>query len=179
MRTWLNTVTGDYGLAAHGAVFGPLAAIVGTAASLAGTAMSVMGGIQAGNAAEAEAKFEAAQLQRKADSERAVAQREAADKTKEGQLAQSRQQALAASSGGGAGIDDPTIVKLMGDTAGQTEYNREGAMYVGEDRARGYIDQSNARLASGKSAKRGSLIGAFGTAFSGIGKAAEGWSSYK
>lgn len=178
MRAWMNAVTGDYGPAAQGAVFGGLA-ILGTVASLAGTAMSVMGGIQAGNAAEQEAKFEAAQLQRKADEERAAAQREAADKQKEGMLAQSRQQALAAASGGGAGIDSPTIVKLMGDTAGQTEFNREGAMYVGENRARGYMDQAAARLASGKSAKRGSLIGAFGTAFSGLGNAAEGWSKYR
>lgn len=150
------------------ACFDPLS-IIAAGASILGTGASVVGGIAAGQQAKSDADFQAMQLERKANEEKAAAQREASDKRQEGLLVQSRQQALAAASGGGAGTDAPTIAKIMSDTAGKTEYNANSVMYGGNERAAGFLDQAAATRASGKAAYQGSLLGAFGSAASGIG----------
>jgi hypothetical protein len=70
------------------------------------------------------ADFEAQQMEMKAKEEPLPAQRDALAKRKEGAIVNSRAQALAAASGGGAGTDAPTIVKLMSDTAGEATTTR-------------------------------------------------------
>ena len=143
--------------------------------SLVGAAGTVAGGI----AAKKDANFEAAQMEMKANEERAAAQREAGQARTESELAMSRAQALAASSGGGA--DAPTIVKLMSGLAGQGELNAQSALAGGESRASGLKDSAIARRRQGKSSFLGSVIGGFGQAASGISgaykgaQAAKGW----
>lgn len=143
---------------------------LGQALGLAGTGISAAGTYAAGQAAANEAKAEANQMELKADEERAAAQRDALQRRREGRLVQSRQQAVAAASGGGAGMDAPTIVKLMTDTAGQADYNARVSMYGGESRSRGLLDSARARRRSGKASLLGSTIGAFGQAGTGFGK---------
>lgn len=135
---------------------------------LIGALVSGVGTIAQGVASNNAAKFEAQQMDMKAKEERAASQREAGQDRKEAQLAMSRQQALAAASGGGAGSDAPTIVKLMADTAGQGELNAQTRMYGGEQRARGLIDSAKARRMSGKASLLGSVVGGFGQAAKGI-----------
>jgi hypothetical protein len=128
---------------------------------------SVVGGIAANNAAA----FEADQLEQKAKEERAASQRDALEKRKEAAFVQSRQQALAAASGGGASTDAPTIMKLMASTAGQGEYNAQAALYGGENRARGLMDEAKGRRMSGQASLLGGVFGGFGSMASGFGRA--------
>lgn len=135
---------------------------------LIGAFVSAAGTLAAGAAENDAAEFEAQQLDMKAKEEKAASQREAAQNTKEAELAMSRQQALAASSGGGAGADAPTIVKLMSDVAGQGELNQQSTLYGGQQRAAGLIDQAKGRRMSGKASLLGSQFGAFGQAAKGV-----------
>lgn len=130
--------------------------------SLVGAAGSVVSGINANNAAKAEA----AQLEMQGKEEFASGQREAIAKRREGMLLNSRTQALAASSG--AGGDSPTIVKLMAGTAGEAEYNAGTAMYGATARRRGANDRAAAARASGQASLLGSMFGAAGTALGGV-----------
>lgn len=129
--------------------------------SLVGAAGQVVGGINANNAARAEA----AQLEMQGKEEFAAGQREAIAKRREGQLINSRVQALAAASG--AGADSPTIVKLMSGTAAEAELNAGTAMYGAKARRRGAFDKATAARASGQASLLGSMFSATGTAMGG------------
>jgi hypothetical protein len=138
-------------------------------AALAGTGMQAIGQLQAGAAQKAALNFEAKQREVRAAEERAASQRTAIDKRHEGELVMSRQKALAAASG--AGVVNPNILDLYGETAERAEYNAASEIYGGESRARGQIDQAAAARMKGKAAMKGSIFEAAGTALSGVGKA--------
>lgn len=144
---------------------------LGTVASGVGGLASAAGTVGAANASANADKFEAKQMEQKAKEEQAAAQREAEQKRREGTLIQSRQQALAAASGGGASGDAPTIVKLMTDTAGQAEYGAQSNLYGGRERYAGLMDSAKGKRASAKASLLGGAIGGFGQGFSSIGKA--------
>lgn len=135
-----------------------------------GSVLSGVGTIAAGAAEKQSADFEAAQMEQKAKEEVAASQRDAIAKRREGAILNSRAQALAAASGGGAGTDAPTIVKLMGQTAGQADYNAQTAMYGGYSRSAGLMDSAKARRMSGNASLLGSVFGGFGSAASGLAK---------
>lgn len=129
--------------------------LIGAAISGIGT---ILGGVAANNAAQSEAL----QLEEKGKEELAASQRDADQKRREGALISSRQQALAASSGAGAGADAPTIVKLMTDTAGQAEYNAQVDLYGGKSRKEGLFNAAANRRREGKASLLGSVLGGFG-----------------
>ena len=139
-------------------------------ATLASAGLSAMGSIQQGKAQQAALNFEAQQRERQAGEERAASQREALEKRREAQLAQSRQIAIAGASG--AGVVTPSVLDIFSETAQQGEYNAQTALYGGESRARGQMDEAAAARFKGKAAKRGSLFEAGGHILSGIGSAA-------
>lgn len=145
-------------------LIGPLLGGLGTAASAVGT-------VAAGAAERDNQNFIAKQEEMKAKEEFAASQRDAQQARREATIAQSRQQALAAASGGGAGSDAPTIVKLMSDVAGQGELNAGSAIYGGQQRAAGLRDSASARRRSGKASFLGSVLGGFGQAAGGAYKA--------
>jgi hypothetical protein len=145
-------------------LIGPIIGGLGAAASAAGT-------IAAGKAERDNQNFVAKQEEAKAKEEMAASQREAQQARREATIAQSRQQALAAASGGGAGSDAPTIVKLMSDVAGQGELNASSSMYGGQQRAAGLNDSAKARRRSGKASFLGSVMGGFGQLAGGAYKA--------
>lgn len=145
---------------------------------LIGALVSAAGTVASGVAEKNASEFEAQQLDMKANEENAAAQREAAQATKEADIAMSRQQALAASSGAGAGSDAPTIIKLMSDVAGQGELNQQSILYGGQQRASGLIDQAKGRRMSGKASLLGSAFGAFGQAAKGFGSYGMGKGSF-
>lgn len=112
-----------------------------------GAATSLAGSMQQANAAKEQAATQAAQLRYKADQEtrkanedQAASQRQAITNSKKADTLLSRQQALAASSG--AGPSDPTVLNLMGDVAGQGEYNALSALYQGNAQAATLRDQA-------------------------------------
>ena len=153
------------------AAAGTVGLTAGQALGGLGALISAGGTIASGVSANRSAQYEAQQLEMKSAEERAASQREAQQKRREGELVMSRQQALAAASGAGAGVDAPTIVKLMTDTAKESEYNAQTVQYGGESRARGLLDSAKARRVSGRSSLMGSVIGGFGEGASGLGRA--------
>jgi hypothetical protein len=161
--------------------------------SLLGTAVSAVGTIAGGAAArqqsEAQAQmneYRARQAEIEAGEARAAAQREAMQKEREGSLALSNLQAMAAASGAGAA--DPTIVGLGESLAGESRLGADIERYKGESRARGLEDQATlqrlaaaAALAEGEARLRqsyfsagSSLLGGFGSAFSRYARGARG-----
>lgn len=158
-------------------LFGSGTAAAGTAtagtslASTLGTIGTIAGGvgtIASGVAAKQAADYQAEQMDMQAKEETAAAQQEAKQKRKEAEFLMSRQQAVAAASGAGAGSDAPTIVRLMSETAGQGEYNAQTAMYGGYQRAAGLRAQAAGTRKSGRASLLGSAIGAFGQTASGL-----------
>ena len=164
-------------------VFDPLTATA-AALSVGGSAVSAMGtlaggkaAMQAGQYAQQSHEFTARQQGQAAKEARAVGQRSAFEKRREGDLLDSKLQARAAASGGGA--TDPTVLDLSGDIAQRSEYDALFEMYKGENKARGLQDAALASRMSGQAAlfegeaKRkasylsaaGTLIGSAGSAF--------------
>lgn len=151
----------------------------------AGTAISAGSTIAGGRAAEAggilaqnQKDYEAKQYEQQAQESRASAQRLAFERRREASLLQSKLQARAAASGGGA--DDPTIITLSEGIAGRGEYEALMEMYKGENRARGLEDAAtNSRFEGqaarweGETKKRASQTKAIGTIISGLGDMAK------
>jgi len=141
-----------------------LAAIAG----IIGTGLQVIGTIQQGKAQQAALEYEAKEREAKAKEERAAGQRQAIEKRDEAGRVQSRQRALAASSG--AGVVTPSILDIYGDTGARGEYIAQTELYGGESRARGQEGKAAAARAKGKAAYKGSLFEGLGTAFGAIGR---------
>jgi len=106
-----------------------------------GAGMEFAGNNQAAANSRTVAARQAAALQFKQQQElvnagQAVAagQMSAAEQRRQGRLIQSRAQALAAASGGGA--VDPTVVNIIGNNAGEIALRASIALYQGEEKAR-------------------------------------------
>lgn len=130
---------------------------------LIGALVSGFGTIASGVAANRAAKQDALNMEAAGKEEVAAAQRDAEVKRREGRLINSRAQALAAASGAGAGTDAPTIVKLMSQTSGESEFNAQSAMFGGFSRQAGLKQGAASRRAEGKASLLGSVFSGFGT----------------
>lgn len=109
--------------------------------SLGGSLMEMWGAHEGAKAAatagarqQLAAEFNAMELERQAGISIALAQRQAAEERRQGDIAASRALAVAAASG--AGVSDPTIVRLLTSAKGEGAYRAEVALYEGEERAR-------------------------------------------
>lgn len=102
---------------------------VSAAIMLVPTVLNMVGQRKQAKAAEAGAEADAAQLQRQAQIDRAMSQRDALEERRQGRLALSSLLARAPSS-------DPTIANLAGNIASDTEYRALSALYSGETGAR-------------------------------------------
>ena len=136
-----------------------------------GSLVGAFGTVASGVAANRAAQQDALNMEAQGKEEMAASQREAEMKRREGRLVNSRAQALAAASGAGAGTDAPTIVKLMTQTSGESEFNAQSALFGGRSRQAGLKQGAKARRAEGKASLLGSVFSGFGSAASGIGKA--------
>ena len=164
---------------------------------VASTVMSVAGGIQQGKAADAQGKAQqsmynqialqqeaqgrqeqeranyiASQNDTIAGQERAASQRQAMEQQRQKRLVQSRGQAVAAASGGGA--LDPGVLDIMGDIEDQGNYNALVALYEGESSARNYENQANLSRWQGVNALNASKTEAWGSRQQGALARAEG-----
>lgn len=136
---------------------------------LVAAAIGAAGSIASGIAQKNAADYQADQQEAQGKEDFASSQRDAEAKRRESRLLQSRQQALAASSGAGAA--DPTIVRLMTDTAGQGEYNAQTALYTGEQQKIGLFDAAKATRMSGNASLLGSFISGAGSLVKGVSSA--------
>ncbi len=139
-------------------------AVMGIVAAGASAAASVYSGYETKRANDAAAARDVTAGQ----AEFAASQREAEQRKLEGQLISSRQQALAAASGAGAGADAPTIVRLMTETSKRSRYGEESTLYGGRARRQGYIDSAQAKRDTGNASFLGSIL-------TGVGRLAEGF----
>jgi hypothetical protein len=153
-----------------GACFDPITA---TVLSIGGSVLSGLGQMQAGKAANANAKFQAAQMEQQAGQERASSQRQAIAERRQANIMQSNAQASAAASGGGA--TDPTVLNITGNLAKEGEYNALSALFAGEERARGQELQATSTRMQGKQAKKQGMISGISTI---IGGSASAYSKY-
>lgn len=158
-----------------------ITALASMALTAAGTAVSAAGTIAGGNAAadagrrtQQSMEFRAKQEDQAANESRAVSQRSAMEKQREGRFALSSLQARAAASGGGA--DDPTIINLGGNIAQRSEFDALFDMSKGENRARGLEDEAvgsrltgDAAVAEGAAKQSASQLSAAGTIIGGAG----------
>lgn len=135
-----------------------------------------MGSLQQGKAQQAALNYEAGVDERKAGEERAASQRAAIEKRSETDRMMSRQKALAAA--GGAGVVNPSILDIYGETAQQGEYNAQTELYGGESRARGQLDQAALARAKGKAAVKGATLTALGQGAAGVSSAAGKFPTY-
>ena len=108
--------------------------LAGGLVQLAGSVEGARASRTAGARAQVAAEFNANELERQAGISIAIAQRQALEEKRQGDIAASRALAVAAASG--AGVSDPTIVRLLTSAKGEGAYRAEVALYEGEERAR-------------------------------------------
>ena len=155
--------TATAGAAAAGAA-GGLASLIPSASTLGliSTGLTAAGTVYGGLQAKAGAEAEGRQLQAKGDEEQAIGQRKAMQARREKELTQSRIQAVAAASGGGA--SDDAITALMQGVEQQGDYNSMLELYQGNSGRNKAYASAAARRAEGRSALTGSVLGAAGKA---------------
>jgi hypothetical protein len=127
--------------------------------------VSAAGTLLGGASEKGAAKSQALQLEQQAGQDRASAQRAAIDQRRSARYMQSRVQALAAASGGGA--SDPTIINLQNNIDAAGEYSALTAMYEGEDAARGKEYGAQVARKTGKAAATASYLKAGSTLLAG------------
>lgn len=117
----------------------------------AATAVQVVSAIQQGKAAKAAGDYNAQVAQQNAKMERDQAAMAAAQADREGRLRLGAIRAAQGASGGAAG--QGSVIDVLGDVAGQNELEKQGIMYRGEARARGYEGTAALERAEGKVAQ--------------------------
>lgn len=107
----------------------------------AGALFEIMGTLEQGKMARIQnerarvfREFNMQQAEKEAGATIAISQRAAEEERRQGRMAASRALAVAAASG--AGVSDPTIVRLISNIKGEGAYRASVALYEGEARAR-------------------------------------------
>lgn len=131
----------------------------------AGTLFSASNQADAGSQEKELANYQASQLERNAGQSQAVAQRQAIEERRKARLLESRAQAVAAASGGGA--SDSTVVNLIGNIEKQGEYNALTALYNGDMQAANMKEEAGIRRKTGKAAAYAGQTQAASTILSG------------
>jgi len=140
-------------------------ASLGTLAIL-GSALGAVGSVASGASQSAALKAQANAAERQANEEQAAAQRDAISRREEANLVLSRQQAVAAASGGSA--TDTTILNLIGNTAARGDYNVASSIYEGKARAANLYDQAAIDRQQARASMLSGIIGGGATLLQGI-----------
>ena len=143
--------------------------MIAAGAAIAGAGVSAYGQIDSANRNREIAETQARQEEAQGRDEFAASQREMIERKLAGKLAMSRMQAIAASSGDGAGSDAPTIVRLMEKSAERDAYGRGTAVYSGMRLRDALNSSAGARRRTAQNNFTGSLYSATGTVLGGIG----------
>lgn len=151
------------------AEFAVVAAVASAGAAIVGAGAQVWQGVQQQEAAKQTAHT----LENQGKADFATAQRAALEKDLETKYLLSAQRARAAASGGGAGTDAPTIVRMMTETVKRGELARENIMYSGESSQSRYNSSAAATREGGRLSFLGGLLGGAGTLLGGAGNSAK------
>lgn len=130
-----------------------------------GSVVSAGSSIMAGMEADAIGKNQKKQYYNQANTEEAIAQRQAIKDRLEGRYAESRGLAVAAASGGG-GADTPGVADLIGDINAQTEMNVLTSLWEGKERGAGLRYAGDMAAWEGKQKKKAAVMSAIGTGLS-------------
>lgn len=144
----------------------PIAIGLTAASAVIGAGASIYSGVEAKKAAQREAH----QLEGQGREAFAANQRDALEARLQGKLLESRQQAVAAASGGGSGVDAPSIVKLMTETGERSDYAAEVAMYSGIQQKKNAYEAATVTRRGGQASLLGSILSATGTLAGGLGR---------
>lgn len=143
----------------------------------AGAFMQIWGTLESGRMARIQgerarvaAEFAAEQAEQQAGVAIAISQRTAAEQRRQANLVASR--ALAVASASGAGVSDPTMVKILSDVRGEGVYRASVALYEGEARARQLRLDAAAGRVGGLEAQIAGLTREQGAGIAGVGRAA-------
>lgn len=146
-----------------------IATVATAAAAVVGAGATIYQGHAQQKRFDEQKEQQAHEMEKAGRADFASAQRDAMEKRLQGKLLLSQQQAAAAASGGGAGADDPTIVRLMTDTAARAEDSFQSTIWSGRA-SRDIAGQSAANLRNSRSGSFvGSLIAGVGQLAGGIG----------
>lgn len=156
------------------AAIGAILPVIGTIATVGSAVYGVVNSVQQGQQQQAAANQTALNLQNQGKAEFATSQRDVLQKDLETKYLLSTQQAQAASSGGGAGTDAPTIVRMMTETAKRGEQADESILYGGESQRASYQNQADAVRQSGGNAFLGGIGSGIGKLVSAAGEYARG-----
>lgn len=137
------------------------------ALQVGGTVLSTAGALAGGIAAKNAADFEAEQLEKKANTERAVASRKVAEQARQKELVLSRAKTVGATSGGGQDYN------LLGDLEEEGTYRQLVALWEGENAAQGLQDQARASRAGGRARRTAGVMTAFDRLLGGANSLAE------
>jgi hypothetical protein len=151
-------------------------AIVGTVATVGGTAIQGVGRLKAGRAEKDAAFFEADQAEALSKEELAAGQREGFEIDRQGNLLKSRQTAVAAASGLGAG--DISVLDATADVDRLVKYRKDLALFSAIQRAKGLRAQATAARKSGRASLTGGRFGAAGSVAGGVGAALSSSASF-
>jgi predicted amidohydrolase YtcJ len=134
----------------------------------AGYGMQAGGQIWSGLSAEGIGNERARQLRARANTRRAIAQRESARERELGERVVKRGVVDILSQGGTA--TDAASVALLAELEAEKEYRALSMLYVGEDEARGLEEQADIAESEGEASKWAGFIGAASTVMSAAGK---------
>lgn len=135
-------------------------------ATIGSTALKAYGAMSAGESARQASRFEARQLQRKADARYAQGTREAHEARREGEIVAS--DARAAMAAGGGTTTSPGAIRRLGRIESEGEYNALAALYSAGSDAAGLRRAARARIYEGTQSRRASRISAMGTVIQGV-----------
>jgi hypothetical protein len=143
-----------------------LPAILSAVAGIAGTAVSALGAVQAGNAQNEVAQYNAKIADNNATAERERAAYDAGlIKDERRRVIGSQRAAMAAN---GLEISTGSPVAVLGDTTGQSEMDVLARLYGGESAATAYGNDATRMRIEGKAAKQAGKIGAGTTLLTGL-----------
>ncbi len=155
------------------------------ASAVIGAGSTMLGAVAQSNqmkseaaASQQRADIEGKWSERQAQDQTAAAQREAANRTREATLLQSKLTASA-----GAGASDKTVMDLWGGIEKEGQYNAANAQAAGDQAAGGLRYQTSlnkwAADANSRAAKSGAKATLLGGALSSMGQAAGGFGQYR
>lgn len=132
--------------------------------AMGGTALTVLSTLKQGQDQKEQAEEQAKGLVNQANADAATAERIAISKRRQGQYLSSRAQALAAASG--AGATDPTVLNIIGEIKGQSEYDALTSLYEGETQSENARSAAQAARNAGDAAVKASNLKAITTVLS-------------
>ena len=147
------------------AAMGIIGGVIGLVGSIVSAAAMQRQAAAERNAAEYNAQVN----EQRAMMERAAAQRTSLEKKEKKDYALSALQARAAASGGGAGVNDPTVINLATEIEGKGEYAAMLDMYSGEQKGRYQEAEADIGRYIGEEKAKASEVKAFGTILGGVG----------